>query len=268
MSRRTLTRLIPILSVGFAALNLVACEVALGSWQAEQRETWSRDYTVESGGRFELSNTNGRITVTPSADARIHVKAVKVAKGVNDEAAREALKQVEIIEQVDGDRVFIQTKTARRGMFGNHGNVEYTVQVPASLAVKVSNTNGQIEVTDLAGAVDIETTNGGIDGRGLRGTVRAETTNGGVRIELAKLADGGVEIGTTNGGVRLALPADAAADLSASWTNGGIETTGLKLETREFSRRRLEGTLNGGGPRVRLETTNGGIRVTTTAAGT
>ena len=49
--------------------------------------------------------------------------------------------------------------------------------------------------------------------------------------------------------------------ISASVTNGGIDTSGLELETLESSRRRLEARLNGGGPQVRIEGTNGGIRI-------
>jgi len=44
-------------------------------------------------------------------------------------------------------------------------------------------------------------------------------------------------------------------------TNGGIDTGPLPVEKVEASRRRLEGRLNGGGPTIRLETTNGGIRL-------
>ena len=40
-----------------------------------------------------------------------------------------------------------------------------------------------------------------------------------------------------------------------------IDTGGLTLETSENSRRRLEGKLNGGGPRVQLEGVNGGIKL-------
>ena len=53
------------------------------------------------------------------------------------------------------------------------------------------------------------------------------------------------------------------ATISASVTNGGISADGLSIETTESSRRRLEGRLNGGGPQVRLEGTNGGIRIAT-----
>jgi hypothetical protein len=44
-------------------------------------------------------------------------------------------------------------------------------------------------------------------------------------------------------------------------TNGSINTTDLGLTTTEQSRRKLEGTIGGGGLQVRLSTTNGGITV-------
>jgi hypothetical protein len=71
-----------------------------------------------------------------------------------------------------------------------------------------------------------------------------------------------VKLECTNGGIRLRLPADAKASISARITNGGIETSGLTLDaTGAQSRRRLDGRLNGGGPRIDLEGTNGGIRI-------
>ena len=79
--------------------------------------------------------------------------------------------------------------------------------------------------------------------------------------ELGRVAEGGVTLGCTNGGIKLRLPADAAATITASVSNGGVDATGLNLETTESTRRSLEARLNGGGPRIKLEGTNGGIRL-------
>jgi DUF4097 and DUF4098 domain-containing protein YvlB len=69
---------------------------------------------------------------------------------------------------------------------------------------------------------------------------------------------------SVNGGVSLTLPRDARADLTARCTNGGISVSGLDLEREgEQSRRRVAGKLNGGGARVNVETTNGGVRIGT-----
>ena len=63
---------------------------------------------------------------------------------------------------------------------------------------------------------------------------------------------GSVDAETTNGGIKLRLPADAKASISARIVNGGIDTEGLSIQSSgEASKRRLDGNLNGGGPRIR-----------------
>src|SRR5690606_37425107 len=106
------------------------------------------------------------------------------------------------------------------------------------------------------------TTNGGIHARGVGGPVEASTTNGGVHLDLTSVHADGVKAECTNGGVHLQIPADARATVSARVTNGGIETSGLEVETRgESTKRRLDADINGGGARIQLEGTNGGISI-------
>jgi hypothetical protein len=64
--------------------------------------------------------------------------------------------------------------------------------------------------------------------------------------------------------VQVQLPKAAKADISAHVVNGGVHVDDqLSFEsTGEKSRRRLEGHLNGGGSRIELATTNGGIHIT------
>src|SRR5438874_586176 len=85
---------------------------------------------------------------------------------------------------------------------------------------------------------------------------------GGVVIDLASVSFGTVKLHTTNAAVTLTLPETAKADLSASVTNGGISVGECQgLDVAEKSRRHFEARLNGGGPSVELQTTNGGIRI-------
>ena len=136
------------------------------------------------------------------------------------------------------------------------------VKVPPSLEVRLTTVNGGIELSGLKGKVTAEATNGGVKARDISGAIDASTTNGGVEVDLADVADSGIKLGCTNGGIRLRLPTTAKATISARITNGGIDTDGINVETSgEASRRHLEGRLNGGGPRIELEGTNGGIRI-------
>ena len=135
------------------------------------------------------------------------------------------------------------------------------------------------KVTDAAGAVTEYAYDAGHrlatvkDGRGVLILTNAYDGNG--RISQQTLADGStyqfayvlngagkVELESVNGGVSLALPAESKASVVARVTNGGIRTGTLEFQTSgEQSRRRFEGTLNGGGTAVTVETTNGGVRL-------
>jgi DUF4097 and DUF4098 domain-containing protein YvlB len=140
--------------------------------------------------------------------------------------------------------------------------VRYEIKVPAGVAVKLETVNGGIDVTGVRARVEAETTNGGVTARRIAGPIEASTTNGGLDVDVDAVTDPGIDLECTNGGIKLRLPRDAKATLSARITNGGIDADELDIELAgEATRRRLEGRLNGGGPRIELEGTNGGIRI-------
>ena len=69
-----------------------------------------------------------------------------------------------------------------------------------------------------------------------------------------------------NGGVELALPSESKATIAARCVNGGVHVDGLEIAKEEQGndferRRRLNGTMNGGGAKVNMSTTNGGVRL-------
>jgi hypothetical protein len=241
-----------------ALLGSAGCDVAFSGFREEETDTWTRSYPLSASGRVEIGNTNGFIEVTAGSGQSVEVKAVRVARAASKEAAKEMLSKTTIKEEVTTDLVKLTTQRPAGGW--NHGGVEvrYTITVPASARVELQTTNGRIGVTNVTAGTKLGTTNGEIDGRGLSGAISASTTNGSVDLELASLSDD-VRVSTTNGQVNVRVPADAKATISTRWTNGGVEMNGLTVEEVEKSRRRFDGRLNGGGARIDVETTNGGI---------
>jgi Toastrack DUF4097 len=256
--RRTL--LLPVL---FALVTSAGCDIVTADLRSEETAQWHKTYQLEANGRVEIGNVNGKIEVEPSTGNTVDVTALKKARGASPESAKKALERATILEDVSSSRIKIDTKIARQEgiSFGGGGvQVEYHVKVPAGAEVKFTTINGGIEITGLQGRISAETTNGGVTTRNVGGQLEASTTNGGLDIDVSKVNDGGVKLDCTNGGIKLSLPRDAKATISASITNGGISAGDLQIElTGENSRRRLEGRLNGGGPRVQIEGTNGGI---------
>lgn len=256
--RASVLVLLPVLAAATASSG---CDIVTADFKAKESSEWRKTYTLERGGRVEIANVNGRIDVEPSGGNTVEVVAVKTARGSSAEAARALLERIEIAEDASPSHIRIETKVPRGGFmrFGGGAEVRYTVRVPAASEAKFSTVNGGIEVSGLEGSLSLETTNGGIRARDIAGPIDASTTNGGVEVDLARIAEAGVKLECTNGGIRLRIPSGARATISASVTNGGIDTGELPIETTQSSRRRLEGRLNGGGPAIRIEGTNGGI---------
>jgi hypothetical protein len=254
----------------FALSVLVAgCDISVGEHgfsmdvaAGKAQDEWTRTYTVAAGGSLEIANVNGTITASPGTGAQVEVRAERIAKAGNDEAARELLKKIEIVEEASASHVRIQTKVPKMSWGRSGHEVRYWVKVPKGLAVTFGTVNGGVRLENLDGEVVASTTNGGVRGKGMKGAIKASTTNGGVEIEMAAVT-GEIDLETTNGGIRLQLPQDTKATLEARCTNGGIsvEDSLGEVTVTEKSRRQFRGTLNGGGPRISAETTNGGIRI-------
>ena len=258
MTRRSVVALLPLLLVAASS-----CDIVTADLKARETAEWRRSYQLSPGGRVEVRIVNGRIEVQPSEGNAVEIVALKSARAGSPEAAKEALGRIEIIDSASAGLIKVETRLPRGdGMFHmGSSEVKYTVKVPAAAEVEFATVNGGVEVTGLTGRIKTETTNGGIVGRQIGGPIEASTKNGGVEVEVTRIAEHGVRLGCTNGGIKLRLPSDARANISASVTNGGISADGLPIEITESSWRRLEGRLNGGGPQVRLEGTNGGISI-------
>lgn len=233
-------------------------------------DTWSRTYTVEQGGRFELINVNGRITAEPTDGKEVIVEGKRTAKGRSDEAAKEMLAKLEIREEVGGSAVRIESRPPRMSGFGGH-EIEWTVKVPKGIIVDVRTTNGGVRLNGLSGEIHAKTTNGGVKGVNLVvDSLEASVVNGGVEIELGAPLDAtdSVELTTVNGGVQFSLPSESKATIAARAVNGGVRAAdelNVQREDEDDSereqRRRLNGTMNGGGAKVNVNTTNGGVRL-------
>jgi hypothetical protein len=263
-----------------AAVTLSACDIRTGEGDGfsidfasgKAQDTWKRSYKVEKGGRLELINVNGRISAEAASGDSVELSGERIVKASSDERAKELLDQLEMKEDVDGSKVRVEVRTAvygHRPFGGIRGfqNVEvrWTVKVPQGVQVDLKTTNGGVQLNGLQGDVHAQTTNGGVTGKHLASTtVEASAVNGGIEIELARPlpADGRIELETVNGGVTLELPESSHATINARAVNGGVRVTDLDVTTQgEPSKRRLDGTLNGGGAKVSLETTNGGVRL-------
>jgi hypothetical protein len=248
-------------------------------------ESFDRTFPLAAGGTLSVGNTNGAITVEVWDRNEVQVEAQKRVKAATEERAHELMSrlQVEVVPAAGNLSVSTRSPTNEgflAWLFGGGGEaqVEYHLHVPRRvvLSVKTINgsvmlagtegnarlrsTNGGLKVTGARGLLDLQTTNGGINVSRSAGGVHAETTNGSIEVELTRVTDS-VALESTNGGLTVRVPRDLRATVDAGTTNGSVHSD-LEVATTAASRKRhLRGAINGGGPELRLSTTNGGIRI-------
>lgn len=143
--------------------------------------------------------------------------------------------------------------------------------------------NGSIDGDDIDGDVTFRTSNGAIRANRLRGTANAQTSNGSITMTLAKprpnqplefessngsidltfqdLADNEIRANTSNASITVRLPGSVKAQLRANTSNSSITSDLDVTTTGTIGKGRLEGAINGGGPLIRLSTSNGHIRL-------
>ena len=177
------------------------------------------------------------------------------------------------------------------------GNVKIVVEVPRTTpvdveisggaidvssldaAVRASSSGGGIKITEVRGAVNAESSGGGITLQAVAGDIQASSSGGGVAIEeaggrvsaessggpvhvlfAAGNAKGG-DLDSSGGGVVATVDRVAGIDLDAS-SSGGPVTCDLPVTIQgRVSHDSVMGKLNGGGARLRLRSSGGGITI-------
>lgn len=142
-------------------------------------------------------------------------------------------------------------------------SVSFRLMVPRNTDLSLESMNGGIRIAGVHGNMDFETMNGGLTLEDVGGDVRGTTTNGGINVRLSGEQWNGEELDlrTTNGGVSLTIPEEFRADLETGTVNGSFNTD-LPITVRgQLRSNRIRTQLNGGGPPIRISTTNGGVRI-------
>jgi DUF4097 and DUF4098 domain-containing protein YvlB len=122
----------------------------------------------------------------------------------------------------------------------------------------VSETSGgDIDGTSLTGDVRVETSGGNIDLREVNGKTVASTSGGNVRMELVEYK--GVDASTSGGNITIRLPGSAGADIHAETVAGSVHCDFPFQGSLDDGT--LDGTINGGGQRLRAETSGGDISI-------
>ena len=260
-----------VLTAGTAPLHAhttAHAATAAGEPQRQGSEFRWRE-PLAAGRTIEIRGINGSVSAEPATGGEAEVVAVKRARRSDpDEVRIEVVRHAEgvlicaVYPNPGGEPNTCEPNNSRSHVHDNDTNVNFTVRVPAGVNFNGRTVNGKVEAERLGADVDVKTVNGSIN-VSTTGLARAQTVNGSITAVLgnANWPDG-LQFKTVNGGIDLTLPASLSARVEAKTLNGEITTDFPMTVTGSFSRRRLSGTVGGGGDRqLILETVNGSVQI-------
>ena len=141
--------------------------------------------------------------------------------------------------------------------------------------------SGTVEAKNVTGNADLKCVSGNVIAENIRGSVEAETVSGSVRltdISGAEIIEGKTMSGRVvyngdisssgrysleahSGTVEMTIPSGSAFDLSASTFSGSIKTDFEIVVSGTLSKKKISGSVNGGGADVRLKTFSGNVHL-------
>ncbi|MBV8205917.1 MAG: DUF4097 family beta strand repeat protein [Acidobacteria bacterium] len=228
-------------------------------------------------GAGEATTLGGDIAVqAASADLRLHTNGGRIS--VNSAGGR-------LIADTLGGDLYVGSAHGPVTLETNGGSIRVS-RTDGDL--KAQTAGGNIEVGDIGGTAVLETAGGAIRLNSARGSVRAETASGGIRLGRVQ---GGIRAETAAGGitaefagpkltdstletaigditiyisssvacsVRAAIEMSAGHHIRSDFPELKVTSSGEEYGPRE---QRATGTLNGGGPVLRLTTNMGDIQI-------
>jgi DUF4097 and DUF4098 domain-containing protein YvlB len=241
----------------------------------EKTEEFREAYEVSPGTKLQVINVNGDIELKKWDKDYVEVHATKKTNRDRDELAKVR------VEVVTGDELEIRTEYLEKNA---HVSVDYRVRVPGHVVVqkvstsngdielketkgdtKVMTSNGDVDLKDVVGILQVQTANGDIDIRGATVIIEARTSNGDILAQIRQILDGGVEIATSNGSIDLFVSGKLNADLNCTTSMGEVSIDDIGLQSRFTTRTgssvQLRGLIGKGGALIRVQTSNGDIRL-------
>jgi hypothetical protein len=269
-----------------------------GAFPGPESSPFSETVTLEpvplaAGQTFSVNNANGTTTIHTTDDTNVHVTATRhFAFGGQP-------PEVQLIPDSTGVTLGSPSSSSRsRFPFGGDSSwIDYTIDVPASAAVKAQSssgkllvdgvggpvnattTSGDMELSNLGGAVQADASSGRITLRNIAGDVRAKTTNGSIqgselqhvrqvqtsngKISLEGVFSDAAQVTASNGSIDLKLLPGSAVTLDAHSATGRIEPQNLVLSGGVTRRDTLTGAI--GNPaqdaKLQVQSDNGSITI-------
>jgi hypothetical protein len=215
-------------------------------------------------GSVSIDTHNGTVVVTtwnqPTVDvtARIEPGEWGNQEDVNDTDVKVTGTPGDV--RIESDYTAVGTHITWFGVSRNLPLVHYTISLPATARLSITDHNANVRVTGLHNDLRVSSHNGSVEVGDLDGAADIETHNGDVRVAYSRFTRSS-SFETHNGGIDIRLPAGAQFHVNANGHHMDVDSDFPTMVTKSPREGRYVGDINGGGPQLRVSTHNGSLRL-------
>jgi len=245
----------------------ILCALLLASVSLYGADTKNVDKTLplSATGSVTLESHNGSIQVHTWDRPEIEIHARIESGGLSSEDKRR-FDQTTVEIESTSTSVRIKSKYPD-GNFswgwneGSNPQIHYTITAPTTARWVIRDHNSQVEIRDVHADLSLDTHNGSARVVNLGGRLELTSHNGDFYVDFSTFQGANVEL--HNGSVELVMPSSSKFDLRSSSHNGRVDSD-FSVLTHTMGRHHdenIEGTVNGGGPSLRLSSHNAHFRL-------
>ena len=227
---------------------------ALALTMLAPQERTDTTLSVDAGARLELENFAGSVEVRTWDRPQVRVEATHSSRD------RVEIRNSMLRLHIESGQDFDDDNDRRRTRRGPSSRVvEYTLTVPAAMAISISGPYTDVTVENTRGEVNVETVQGEVVVRGGTGNISVESVQGSVTVEGAR---GRVNAHSVSESIVLR---DVVGDISAEAVSGDITLEKIRatnVEATTVSGELLyDGTIADGG-RYSFASHSGDVQLT------
>jgi hypothetical protein len=266
-----------LLALCFVALS--ACDVVEIAAQSERaRGTFERTLNVNGPVDLSVRSGSGSIQIRTGTGDRVRIVGRVSAGSFRDGLdPAERVRRIESTPPISQNGNVIRIGDTHDDPVYRNVSISYELTVPANTQVNaqtgsgsqsIGSVDGPVRAQTGSGSIRIERTGGSLQAQTGSGNIQADSVGGEIRaqtgsgsIEVRQVTKGDVAVQTGSGSVTLTLPSDAAYTLDAQTGSGSISTAQPLTVQGSIGRRRVTGTVRGGGHSVRVKTGSGSIDI-------
>ena len=219
---------------------------------------------LSATGNVSIDTHNGSVVVTtwnqPTVDVSARIEAGEWGSEDDVTATEINVTGTGSDVRIESDYTNVGSHLNWWGISRNLPLVHYTISVPATARLSVSDHNSNVRITGLRNDLRVSSHNGAVEIIDLDGAANIETHNGDIRAAYSHFSRNS-SFETHNGAIDIKLPTEARLHVNASGHHMDVDSEFPTVITRRPHEGSFVGDINGGGPELRVSTHNGSLRL-------